>query len=115
MKISTYFLIYTQIKIVILLKTSTSTVNDNEGPLFSFLRNVKDVNLITEYPYIYFAYVRVCVCLFVQKKTHFQYCHFLFFPPHEGQVTKAILKMRKNELRAKRIKAEWRIRVGERI
>src|SRR5277367_5232094 len=56
-----------------------------------------------------------CVCLFVQKKTHFQYCHLLFFPPHEGQVTKAILKMRKNELGAKRIKAEWRIGVGERI
>ena len=29
--------------------------------------------------------------------------------------TKAILKMSKNELRAKRVIAEWRIRVGERI
>src|SRR5277367_2777653 len=55
------------------------------------------------------------VWLSVQKKTHFQYCHFLFFPPHEGQVTKAILKMRKNELWAKRITAEWRIGGGERI
>ena len=56
------------------------------------------------------------VCLSVRtKKNSFPVLHVLFFPPHEGQVEKAILKMSKNELRAKRVIAEWRIGVGERI